>query len=72
MRERAKAPGEHRFTVASFYPPGWHGHAPWQAVPFLPLAGPWLGEVGFEIGSEVQVLAERGRVVVTLRPREEF
>ena len=63
---------EHHFTVASFYPPGWHGHAPYQAVPFLPLAGPWLLEAGFEVGSEVEVKAEHGRVVVTLRPREEW
>lgn len=67
-----QSPGEGRFTVASFYPPGWYGHAPYRAVPFLPLAGPWLEEAGFEVGSEVQVTAERGKLVVTRRPVEEL
>jgi Toxin SymE, type I toxin-antitoxin system len=61
---------EQRFTVASFYPPGWHGHAPYSAVPFLPLAGPWLWEAGFSIGAEVHVFVERGRLVVELRGEE--
>jgi hypothetical protein len=58
---------EQRLTVASFYPPGWHGSSPYRAVPFLPLAGPWLREAGFSVGSEVRVRAEPGRVVVELR-----
>jgi hypothetical protein len=59
---------EERLTVASFYPPGWHGSAPYRAVPFLPLAGPWLREAGFSVGSEVRVAVVReGEVRVTLR-----
>ena len=59
---------EERLTVASFYPPGWYGSAPYRAVPFLPLAGPWLREAGFSVGSEVRVAVVRqGEVRVTLR-----
>ena len=69
MRESVAAPGERRFTIASFYPPGWHARAPWEAVPFLPLAGRWMSDLRFEIGTDVVVTAEYGEVVVRLRPR---
>jgi hypothetical protein len=59
---------EERLTVASFYPPGWHGSAPYRAVPFLPLAGPWLRAAGFSVGAEVRaVVVREGEVRVTLR-----
>lgn len=59
---------EEKLTVASFFPPGWHGSAPYRAVPFLPLAGPWLREAGFSVGSEVRVeVVREGQVLVTLR-----
>jgi len=63
---------EERMTVASFYPSGWYGSMPYQAVPFLPLAGSWLRDAGFSVGSEVRVTAEAesGRLVVELRDPE--
>lgn len=36
------------------------------SVPYLPLSGAWLDELGFFIGSWVKVEAEPGRVVLTL------
>lgn len=59
---------EQRLTVSGLYRPGWHA---WPSrasqIPLLQLAGSWLEDVGFSVGSEVQVYAEPGRVVVRLR-----
>lgn len=63
---------EQRCTVSSFYPPGWHGGRPYEAVPFLFFAGSWLRDAGFSSNTEVLVKVEQGRLVVTLRPEEEL
>lgn len=58
---------DRKLTVASFYPPGWHGTAPYRAEPFLLLAGPWLRDAGFSVGSEVRMrVVGEGRVLVTV------
>jgi len=62
--------GDRRLTVSTLcdlrkpcYPGG-----PQQEliVPFLRMRGQWLGRLGFCPGSRVRVLAEPGRLVLTL------
>lgn len=59
---------EQPVTISGMYRPGWHP-LPSRAsqVPFLLLAGPWLEEAGFHVGSEVRIKAEAGRLLVELR-----
>ena len=59
---------EQKVTVSGLYRPGW-SEIPSvdRQLPFIPLAGPWLAEAGFYVGSQVRVWVERGRLVVTLR-----
>lgn|ERR1051325_2357608 len=38
---------------------------PTAVVPYLRMSGRWLEECGFAIGAGVQVIAERGRIVLT-------
>jgi hypothetical protein len=64
---REKVPVEQRVTVSGLYRPGWHrSPSRWSQIPLLQLAGTWLEEQGFHVGSRVRVISERGRVVIEL------
>ena len=38
------------------------------SVPFLPLSGKWLGELGFQIGTKVEVECREGEIVIRKEP----
>jgi len=56
---------EQKVTISGLYRPGWAEMD--RQLPLIHLAGPWLAEAGFYVGSQVRVWVEHGRLVVTLR-----
>lgn len=68
---RKEPPSDHKFTVGSYYRPGWPSIRGYdEPIPFLPLTGFCLEKAGFEIGAQVWVEAEPGRLVVLLKEKK--
>jgi hypothetical protein len=54
-----------KLTVTGLYRPGWHQWPEVGQVAYLPLAGEWLAEAGFPVGTRVVVeVVEDGELVV--------
>jgi hypothetical protein len=57
---------EQKMTISGLYRPGWHAFHDLGQVPLLQLAGQWLAEAGFPVGTKVRVeVVEDGRVLVS-------
>ena len=48
----------------------WYAGTKYIEVPFINLKGKWLGELGFDINTPIQVECEEGKLVITKAPVE--
>jgi len=62
---------EEKLTVSGLYGPGWPAFAEERPLPLLQLAGRWLWEAGFGVGTRVRVeVVAEGRLELTRVDRE--